>query len=96
MRNLLWKKIYIRCGKMIRKFNKQINPEEAIQKLEQAEMKKFESVEELRKKDFDDELDTAFYFSVVFNTRVERDKWLQKHNIVLTEDFFVKAEDFIK
>ena len=82
---------------MIRKLNKQqINPEEAIQKLEQAEMKKFESVEELRKKDFDDELDTAFYFSVVFNTRVERDKWLQEHNIVLTEDFFVKAEDFIK
>ena len=81
---------------MIRKFNKQINPEEAIQKLEQAEMKKFESVEELRKKDFDDELDTAFYFSVVFNTRNERDKWLQEHNIVLTEDFFVKAEDFIK
>lgn len=81
---------------MIRKFNKQINPEEAIQKLEQAEMKKFESVEELRKKDFNDELDTAFYFSVVFNTRVERDKWLQEHNIVLTEDFFVKAEDFIE
>lgn len=81
---------------MIRKFNKQINPEEAIQKLEQAEMKKFESVEELRKKDFNDELDTAFYFSVVFNTRVERDKWLKEHNIVLTEDFFVKAEDFIK
>ena len=81
---------------MIRKFNKQINPEEAIQKLEQAEMKKFESVEELRKKDFDDELDTAFYFSVVFNTRSERDKWLQEHNIVLTEDFFVKADDFIK
>ena len=81
---------------MIRKLNKQINPEEAIQKLEQAEMKKFELVEELRKRDFDDELDTAFYFSVVFNTRAERDKWLKEHNIVLTEDFFVKAEDFIK
>ena len=49
MRNLLWKKIHMRYGKMIRKLNRQINPEEAIQKLEQAEMKKFESVEELRK-----------------------------------------------
>lgn len=81
---------------MIRKLEKQINPEEVIKKLEELEMKKFNQVEELRKKDFNDEMDSAFYFSVVFNTRSERDKWLKEHDIVLTEDFFVKAENFIK
>lgn len=81
---------------MIRKLEKQVNPEEVIKKLEELEMKKFNQVEELREKDFDDEMDSAFYFSVVFNTRSERDKWLREHNIVLTEDFFVKADDFIK
>lgn len=81
---------------MIRKLEKQVNPEEVIKKLEELEMKKFNQVEELREKDFNDEMDSAFYFSVVFNTRSERDKWLKEHNIVLTEDFFVKAENFIK
>lgn len=81
---------------MIRKLEKQVNPEEVIKKLEELEMKKFNQVEELREKDFDNEMDSAFYFSVVFNTRSERDKWLREHNIVLTEDFFVKADDFIK
>ena len=81
---------------MIRKLEKQINPEEVIKKLEELEMKKFNQVEELREKDFNNEMDSAFYFSVVFNTRSERDKWLKKHNIVLIEDFFVKAGDFIK
>ena len=79
---------------MKRKLNKQINPAETIQKLQDMEMAKVQEVEEIRKKQFDDELDTAFYFSVVFNTRAERDKWLKEHNVVLTEDFFVKAEDF--
>lgn len=81
---------------MIRKLEKQVNPEEVIKKLEELEMKKFNQVEELREKDFNNEMDSAFYFSVVFNTRSERDKWLKEHNIVLTEDFFVKADDFIK
>ena len=81
---------------MIRKLEKQVNPEEVIKKLEELEMNKFNQVEELREKDFDNEMDSAFYFSVVFNTRSERDKWLKEHNIVLTEDFFVKADDFIK
>jgi len=79
---------------MKRKLNKQINPAETIQKLQDMEMAKMQKVEDIRKKQFDDELDTAFYFSVVFNTKAERDKWLQEHNIVLTEDFFVRAEDF--
>lgn len=81
---------------MKRKLNKQFNPAETIQKLQDIEMAKVQEVEDIRKKQFNDELDTAFYFSVVFNTRAERDRWLQEHNIVLTEDFFVKAQDFIK
>jgi hypothetical protein len=39
-------------------------------------------------------LDTGFYFSVVFDTREERDKWLTEHNLKLVEDFFIKAGDF--
>lgn len=59
-------------------------------------MTKMQEVEDIRKKQFDDEFDSAFYFSVVFKCRTERDKWLKEHDIVLTEDFFVRAEDFIK
>ena len=87
---------------MKRKLEKKINFDEAMQKLEQAELKRLEEVERIKKQEFEnaqkykDEYDAGFYFSVVFNTRSERDKWLQEHNIVLTEDFFVKAEDFIK
>lgn len=51
-------------------------------------------IERIRRKDYNPEMDLAFYFSVVFNTRDERDEWLRKHNIKLEDDFFVKAKNF--
>jgi hypothetical protein len=71
-----------------------------MQKLEELEKERFEKVQKMREQDFlneskmAQELDSAFYFSVVFNSRTERDKWLNEHNVILTEDFFVKSEDF--
>lgn len=83
---------------MIRKINKGINIDDVLSRLEKLEnddKNKVIVANDLRRKQFDDELDSAFYFSVVFNTRSERDEWLKQHNISLVEDFFVKAEDFI-
>ena len=83
-----------------RKLDKEININEKLLQLEKLEKKKVEEVNQFRKNDFEEkskyenELDTGFYFSVVFNTKTERDKWLKEHNIILEEDFFVKAEDF--
>ena len=84
----------------MRKFHKTIDINEGLQKLEQIEQERFEKVQAMREQDFkteqsmNEELDTAFYFSVVFNTRKERDAWLKEHDIQLVEDFFVKAENF--
>lgn len=83
---------------MIRKINKGINIDDVLSRLEKLEnddKNKVIAANELRRKQFKDELDSAFYFSVVFNTRRERDEWLKQHNISLVEDFFVKAEKFL-
>jgi len=39
-------------------------------------------------------MNTGYFFSVVFNTKAERDKWLKDHKLVLEEEFFIKAKDF--
>jgi hypothetical protein len=67
---------------------------EGLKDLESTTDKEVKEIEELREKDFKNELDTGFYFSVVFDTKEERDKWLMAHKIKLVEDFFVKAKDF--
>ena len=80
--------------------DKLIDKEKAMEQFEQLEKQRFEEVNKIKQIDFQenkkycDENDAAFYFSVVFNTKTERDKWLKERNIVLIEDFFVKAEDF--
>ena len=85
---------------MKRKMDKLIDKEKAMEQFEQLEKQRFEEVNKIKQIEFQenkkycDENDAAFYFSVVFNTKTERDKWLKEHNIVLEEDFFVKAEDF--
>jgi len=40
-----------------------------------------------------DRLDMAFYFSVVFATRKERDAWLEEHGLRLRDDDFLYASD---
>ena len=80
--------------------DKLIDKEKAMEQFEQLEKQRFEEVNKIKQIEFQenkkycDENDVAFYFSVVFNTKTERDKWLKERNIVLIEDFFVKAEDF--
>lgn len=80
--------------------DKLIDKEKAMEQFEQLEKQRFEEVNKIKQIEFQenqkyrDENDVAFYFSVVFNTKTERDKWLKEHNIVLEEDFFVKAENF--
>jgi hypothetical protein len=39
-------------------------------------------------------MNTAYFFSVVFDTKAERDQWLKKRNLTLVEIFFIKAKDF--
>lgn len=69
---------------------------EGLEKLEKDFDKDVQDIEKLREKDFsrEKELDVGFFFSVVFDTKDERDSWLKAHGIKLQEDFFVKAKDF--
>ena len=57
----------------------------------EAEIKKFNDI---RKKEFDAEMDTGYFFSVVFETKAERDQWLKERNLSLEEDFFIRAKNF--
>jgi hypothetical protein len=66
---------------------------QALEELEKITDDEVEKVEKQREKDFKKEMDTAFYFSVVFDTREDRDKWLKDRKLKLIEDTFIKASD---
>ena len=68
---------------------------EALKELEAVTDKEIKKLNDTRREEFKDELDAGYFFSVVFDTRKERDLWLKKHNLSLVEDFFIKAKDFI-
>ena len=79
---------------MVRKqkpIQKGIEALEALEKETEAEIK---NINEIRKKEFESELNTGFFFSVVFDSKIERDQWLKERNLTLTEEFFIKAKDF--
>lgn len=81
---------------MVREIKKVLKGEKGLEELEKETNKQVSEIEEQRKKAFDDaEMDTGFFFSVVFNTFNEREEWLKKHNIKLEEGFFVKAKNFL-
>ena len=65
-----------------------------LEELEAITDKQIESLDDIRKKEFKEELDTAYYFSIVFDTNTERDLWLKEHNLSLIDNFFIKAKDF--
>lgn len=75
-------------------FKKPAQGIDGLEKLEAETEKEAAEIEKQREKDFQSELDTGFYFSVVFDTKEERDKWCKDHGVKLIEDFFVKAKDF--
>lgn len=79
---------------MVRELYKKKNGLEGLEKLEEDTEKEVNDIEKLREKDYQNELDVGFYFSVVFDTKEERDAWCKAHGIKLQEDFFVKAKDF--
>jgi hypothetical protein len=79
---------------MVRELKKASKGSKELEAMEKDTERVVGAIEKRREKDFKDELDTGFYFSVVFDTKAERDKWLQDRKIKLVEDFFVKACDF--
>lgn len=79
---------------MVRKLRKPAKGIEALEELEKATDLEVADIHKIRAQDFKDEMDLGFFFSVVFDTRKERDAWLKEHGLALTEDFFIKARDF--
>jgi hypothetical protein len=79
---------------MVRKLHKLVKGLEGLEELEKITDREVADIHKIRAQDFKDEMDLGFYFSVVFDTRKERDKWLKEHGLTLTEDFFIKARDF--
>ena len=67
---------------------------EALEILEKETESEVIEIDAIRKKEFRDEMDSGFYFSVVFDTRAERDKWLKDRKLTLEEDFFIRAKNF--
>lgn len=80
---------------MVRELKKIKKGEELLADIEAATNGDVLNIEEVRKEAFKNELDVGFFFSVVFDTRKERDEWLLSHGIRLEEDFFVKAKNFL-
>lgn len=80
---------------MKRKLNKNEN---SIELLEQAEKDlKNDIIDSKKTRDgiLEQEMDTAFYFSVIFETKEERDKFLNKYKITLQDNYSVLAKNFI-
>ena len=80
---------------MIRKQKSQKPGIENLEALEQETENEVKHINAIRKAEFAQELNTGFYFSVVFLNKQDRDLWLKNHNINLIEDLFVKASDFL-
>ena len=79
---------------MVRKQKTTQNGIEALAVFEnetEAEIKKYNDI---RKQEFKDEMNTGFFFSVVFDTKKERDQWLKERNLTLEEEFFIRAKNF--
>ena len=67
---------------------------EALTACEQETESEIKRCDGIRKQEFKDEMDAGYFFSVVFDTKAERDQWLKKRNLTLVEDFFIKVKDF--
>ena len=79
---------------MVRKQKKQKTGIEVLEELEMETETEIKKLNDIRKQEFKDEMSAEYFFSVVFDTKGERDLWLKKHNLSLTENFFIKAKDF--
>ena len=79
---------------MVRKQQSQKVGIEALEELEKETDSEVKQINNIKRQEFKNELDTAFYFSVVFDTKAERDKWLKDRELRLVENFFIRAKDF--
>ncbi|GHV79453.1 hypothetical protein AGMMS49944_12440 [Spirochaetia bacterium] len=79
---------------MVRELKKPSKGLNGLEELEKDCDTEVKAVHKQLEKDFKSELDAGFFFSVVFNTKEERDQWLQDHGLKLIEDMFIKAVDF--
>ena len=81
---------------MVRDLKKPVKGLEELEAMEKATYADMDEIEKRRQKLFEreNELNSGFYFSVVFNSRDERDKWLEARGLKLEEDCFIKARDF--
>jgi len=79
---------------MVRKLQKEVKGSENLEALEKETETQISKYNDIRKQEFKDEMDTAYFFSVVFDTKAERDQWLKERNLTLVEEFFIKAKDF--
>lgn len=84
---------------MVRNVNKLQNKtkEDALNELSNFEENTYNDIESIKQaRDRELEMDTAFYFSVIFNDREERDAFLNKYKIKLHDNYSVMSKDFIK
>jgi hypothetical protein len=79
---------------MVREVKKPLVGLKGLAELEKDCDTEVEVVNKQREKDFNSEMDVGFYFSVVFDTREERDKWLKERKLKLIEDMFIRIENF--
>ena len=80
---------------MVREQKKEKKGIETLEALENETESEIKKLNDMRKQEFKDELNVGYFFSVVFDTREQRDQWLKKRNLSLIEDFFIRAKDFI-
>jgi hypothetical protein len=79
---------------MVRQQKKKKNGIEALEEFENITDIQVKKYNDIRKQEFNDEMNVGYFFSVVFDTNKERDLWLKERNLTLIEDFFIKAKDF--
>jgi len=80
---------------MVREMKKkEIKGIENLEALETETESEIKKLNDIRKQEFQNELNAGYFFSVVFDTKEERDKWLKERNLSLVEDFFIRAKDF--
>ena len=91
MGNTQWERRCTQYGKRTEKAQGGIEALKELEAITDTEIKKLNGI---RKEEFGDELDAGYFFSVVFDTRKERDLWLKEHNLNLVENFFIRAKDF--
>jgi hypothetical protein len=79
---------------MVRKLKNEVKGIENLEALEKETETEIKKYNDIRKQEFNDELNSGYFFSVVFDTKAERDQWLKDRNLSLVEDFFIRAYDF--